>query len=90
MLKVLIICNTGAGSSAMLKVRLEQMIPENTYTACSVADAHTQFDSHDVVLTFDEIKPFVVKAMGDTTLPVKTIEGFNKFAKDLFSEYLLG
>lgn len=90
MLKVLIICNSGKGSSLMLKNRLEKMIPDNTYTACSIADSPNCFDSHDVVLTFEELEPFVVKAMGGLDKPVKTIEGFNTYAKELFQEFLLG
>lgn len=90
MLKVLIICNSGTGSSMMLKKRLETMIPENSYTACSLKDSPDCFDSHDVVLTFEDLMPFIEKAMGESPKPVKTIEGFNHFAKNQFQEYLLG
>lgn len=90
MLKVLIICNSGTGSSRMMKERLEKMIPENEYTACSLADSPQCFDSHDVVLTFEELEPFVQKALGESTKPLKTVEGFNDYAKKQFQEYLLG
>ena len=90
MLNVLIICNSGAGSSAMLKNRLEKMIPEHSYHASSVAKVGELFGKYDLVLTFDELKPFVVKEIGDPTYTVKTIEEFNSFAKSLFNEFLQG
>jgi len=74
----------------MLKTRLEKMIPDNQYMACSLADSPQHFADHDVVLTFDELKPFVVKALGEHKKPVKTIEDFNSFAKELFKDFLVG
>lgn len=90
MLNVLIVCNSGTGSSAMLKNRLEKMIPEHNYESASVNRVNELYSNYDLVLTFDELKPFVVKEIGDPGYTVKTIEEFNSFAKSLFNEFLQG
>lgn len=88
MLKVLIVCNSGAGTSVLLKDRLTKLIPSNEYLTSSISKVIENAEGMDIVLTFEQLGPFVEKALEGTGHKVKTIEGFNKFAKDLFDEYL--
>ena len=90
MLKVLIVCNSGVGTSVMLKNRLEKVIPGNTYvTAGATEVTEAEASNYDVILTFETLEPFVRKAAG-ASAKVKTVEAFNAFAADLFNEFLQG
>lgn len=89
MLKVLIVCNSGTGTSVMLKSRLEKIIPEHTYTAAAVTDVATIAGDYDVIMTFETLESFVRKAAGSDA-NIKTVEKFNLFATNLFNEFLQG
>lgn len=90
MLKVVIVCNSGQGTSVVLKDRLEKTIPGNEYETSSLNKIHEVASDYDVVLTFNALEPWVQKSLKDAGIVanVKTIEGFNQFAKDLFNDYL--
>lgn len=90
MLKVLIVCAGGIGTSVVLKDRLEKTIPDNEYSTSSIADFINVYQNFDVILTFKELEGHVELALKNATAPykVKTVEGFNAFAKDKFNEYL--
>lgn len=90
MLRVLIVCNSGVGTSVVLKDRLSKTIPENEYIAAAMKDVLKLYKDYDVILTFKELAPHVQKILRDVDgYNLKTIEGFNDFAKELFNEYLL-
>jgi galactitol-specific phosphotransferase system IIB component len=90
MLRIVVVCNSGEGTSVVLKDRLEKTIPGNEYGTTSLKEISKVAGDYDVVLTFQTLEPWVQKALKDANVQanVKTIEGFNQFAKDMFNEYL--
>jgi len=91
MLRVLVVCNTGIGRSVMLKDRLEKTVPGNEYSTAALDKVPELASGYDVILTFGSLLAWVEKALKDAGIEakIKTVEGFNLFAKDLFNEYLL-
>jgi galactitol-specific phosphotransferase system IIB component len=80
----------GIGTSAVLKDRLEKTIPGNEYHTCSMEKVLENHKDYDVILTFKELAPYVEKMLKDEgDYKLKTVEGFNNFAKELFNDYLL-
>jgi galactitol-specific phosphotransferase system IIB component len=91
MLRVLVVCMGGMGTSVVLKDRLEKTIPGNFYATSALDKVVNVYEDYDVILTFKEIAPHVEKMLkekGKTDYRVKSVEGFNEFAKDLFNDYL--
>ena len=90
MLRVVVVCNSGQGTSVVLKDRLEKTIPGNEYDTSSLDKIQDVASGYDVILTFNALEPYVKKALEDAGVEgrVKTIGGFNQFAKDLFNDYL--
>lgn len=93
MLKVLIVgLNASSSTVVLLKDRLEVTIPGNEYQVGALDNVAATHGAFDVILTFEELKPHIEAALKghDTPYKIKTIEGFNEFAKNAFNEYLQG
>ncbi|GAB2662668.1 PTS sugar transporter subunit IIB [Vibrio panuliri] len=64
-MKGLVVCRTGMGSSMMLKIKVEQVINENSWNAEVKHDVYSGLDSHrdvDFVVTMSDLMTDVEKA----------------------------
>lgn len=86
-MKILIVCSSGIGTSAMLKAQLEETVPEHQYLNCGIRDVAKMSNDVDLVLTFESLKDAVLLEVPEQAV-VKTIEGFNAFVSEQLKSYL--